>query len=604
MVGLNSTVDLIALSVALWLGVYLVTRSRRPTAWLAAGASWSLVGYFLNRLINLNFIGYPELTLLGGWSAILVAPLWYHLSTEFYPSAPARRWLVPLGYLVSLIFLGLMVATDLIFRGPSVVPATTGAAAGAGPLYASLGGFLTAYGLLALWNLGQARRNGPRLYQAQITAILWATAIAVIGSMYLIIIDLFSLAAPLLVGDILLAVAIGVLGYGVARYNALLDGRPTGRDLGYMAAVIALIVGVYVLFIGLFFQAYAIPLAALVPVVMLVIVSHTLYDGFRSRLDHLFYRESSANLRDSLRALAREAGTTGVESALRGALTAACADLGADRGLVALRHDDGLRVAASLRASAPGRALAPFPLPDDAEALTTSMSALPDMAAIAPLAWGGATLGFIAVGPRAGGYTRGALGDLADVADRMAAAVHAAQEADTAAATLTSHVETMQARDRELQRQVQAMTELAPAAGSEPAPPREVEDALRHLYDFPYLGEHALAQLAAVTAAATGRADGLPTIIDRGQALRDVLLSHLERLRPAGREPQGDAAASRREWHAYLVLRQSYVDDIPTRETMSRLALSEGTYNRTRRQALHGVARSLADEERAHSARS
>ncbi len=597
MVGFNSTVDLIALSVALWLGVYLVTRSRRATAWLAAGASWSLVGYFLNRLINLNFIGYPAITLLGGWSAILVAPLWYHLSTQFYPAAPGRRWLVPLGYLASLMFLGLMVATDLVFRGPGAFPATTGAAAGAGPLYAALAVFLTAYGLLALWTLQRARHRGPRLHQAQLTVIFWATAIAVIGAVYLTLIYLFRLAAPVVVGDTLLAVAIVVLGYGVARYNALLDGRSTGGDLGYMAAVIAAIVGVYVLVIGLFFEAYAIPLAALVPVIMLVIVSHTLYDGFRSRLDRLFYRKSSVELRDRLRTLARETGTDEVGGALREALAAACADLGADRGLVALRRDGSLRVVASVRAGAPGREVAQFALPDDAEALTAPPSALPDMAAIAPLVWSGETLGFIAVGPRAGGYSRGALGELADVADRMAAAVHAAQESEAAAVSLTTQVETLQARDRELHQQVQAMMATAPPTGPEPFSAREVEDALRHLYDFPYLGAHALARLAIVTAAAASRADGLPTVIDRGQALRDVLLRHLERLRPSGAEPKGDTVAGRREWHAYLVLKESYVDDIPTRDTMNRLLLSEGTYNRTRRQALRGVARSLAEAE-------
>ncbi|MCW5853966.1 MAG: hypothetical protein KIT87_28120, partial [Anaerolineae bacterium] len=87
MVGFNSTVDLIALSVALWLGVYLITRSRRATAWLAALAAWSLVGYLLNRLVNLNFTDYGTVSLFSGWSAILVAPAWYHLSTEFYPQA-------------------------------------------------------------------------------------------------------------------------------------------------------------------------------------------------------------------------------------------------------------------------------------------------------------------------------------------------------------------------------------------------------------------------------------------------------------------------------------------------------------------------------------
>lgn len=598
MIGLNSTVNLIALSAALFLGLYLVTRSHRQPAWLAAATLWSLVGYFLNRLVNLNFTDYRVVTLLGGWSAILVAPLWYHLSTAFYPAARARRWLLPLGYLIAVAFLILMTQTDLLFRGPTAMPATTGASAGAGPLYPTLGAFLLGYGLLALWNLWRARVTVPRLLQPQLTIIFWATVVAFVGAAYLVIIDLFHLAALLVIGDLLLGVAVVVLGYGLARYNTLLEGRSTGRDLGYMAAVIALTVSIYLAVIGVFFEAYAIPLAAVVPVIILVIISHTLYDGYRSRLDYIFYRRSSADLRASLRALAGEAGAIDLNLALREALLATCVDLGADRGLLGLRRDGTLHIVASLRAGAPGRVLAEFTIPDDAVALTTPDSMLGDMAAIAPLLWGDEKLGFLAVGPRPGGYTRGVLSALADVADRLAGAVHASQASEAATVALTTQIEALQAREQEMQAQVQQLT-TSTLRADETDMTRQVEDALRRLYDFPYLGEHSLANLAVVTAAATSRAGGAPTVIDRGQALRDVLLRNLERLKPSGSEPKGDATATRREWHAYLVLRESYVDNIPTRDTMNRLLISEGTYNRTRRQALRGLATALADEEAA-----
>jgi hypothetical protein len=90
--------------------------------------------------------------------------------------------------------------------------------------------------------------------------------------------------------------------------------------------------------------------------------------------------------------------------------------------------------------------------------------------------------------------------------------------------------------------------------------------------------------------------DGTITLLDRGQTVRDVLLRTLERLRPPGPEPRGDSAASLREWHAYLILRGSYVDGVPNRDMMNRLYISEGTYNRTRRQALRGLARALVQQ--------
>ncbi|MBI4675739.1 MAG: MFS transporter [Chloroflexi bacterium] len=54
-----------------------------------------------------------------------------------------------------------------------------------------------------------------------------------------------------------------------------------------------------------------------------------------------------------------------------------------------------------------------------------------------------------------------------------------------------------------------------------------------------------------------------------------------------------------REWHLYLVLHDSYVLDEPNRQVMSRLYISEGTFNRTRRRALRALAKALAEYEAA-----
>ena len=77
-------VNLVALAVAIWLGIYIVTRSpRSQIAWLAGLALWSIAGYFLNVLLALNPPPSPALmplwvrplmwfwppdTLEGGWS--------------------------------------------------------------------------------------------------------------------------------------------------------------------------------------------------------------------------------------------------------------------------------------------------------------------------------------------------------------------------------------------------------------------------------------------------------------------------------------------------------------------------------------------------------
>jgi len=52
-----------------------------------------------------------------------------------------------------------------------------------------------------------------------------------------------------------------------------------------------------------------------------------------------------------------------------------------------------------------------------------------------------------------------------------------------------------------------------------------------------------------------------------------------------------------REWHLFLVLYAAYVVGDPNRDIMSRLYIGEGTFNRTRRRALRGLARALQEME-------
>jgi hypothetical protein len=51
-----------------------------------------------------------------------------------------------------------------------------------------------------------------------------------------------------------------------------------------------------------------------------------------------------------------------------------------------------------------------------------------------------------------------------------------------------------------------------------------------------------------------------------------------------------------REWYNYAVLHDAYVEDVPNREIMARMYVSEGTFNRSRRNALRGVARFLLEK--------
>lgn len=105
-----------------------------------------------------------------------------------------------------------------------------------------------------------------------------------------------------------------------------------------------------------------------------------------------------------------------------------------------------------------------------------------------------------------------------------------------------------------------------------------VEDGLRNLPDIVLLGRSPLAGHVGVKG---------ETQIARGKQLQQLLQEAIESLRPAGKRP---AEPLPRAWYNYIVLYDAYVEGIPNREVMARLYISEGTFNRTRRKAVRGVA--------------
>jgi hypothetical protein len=122
---------------------------------------------------------------------------------------------------------------------------------------------------------------------------------------------------------------------------------------------------------------------------------------------------------------------------------------------------------------------------------------------------------------------------------------------------------------------------------------KQVEDALRHMADYAYLGDHELARLKLVQSRVPETA---VTYLDQGKAANRVLAEALEKLRPEGKPPREPPP---REWHPYLVLHDAYVEGIPNRLIIARLCSSEGTFNRTRRAALRAITRALEEMEAA-----
>ena len=112
---------------------------------------------------------------------------------------------------------------------------------------------------------------------------------------------------------------------------------------------------------------------------------------------------------------------------------------------------------------------------------------------------------------------------------------------------------------------------------------KEVEEALRNLYDYIALGQSPLTEWTAVSG---------ESHIECGKNLQAILINAIDMLRPPGQRPSEPLP---RVWYNYVVLHDAYVEDVPNREIMARLYISEGTFNRTRRNALRGLSRLLLE---------
>jgi hypothetical protein len=119
--------------------------------------------------------------------------------------------------------------------------------------------------------------------------------------------------------------------------------------------------------------------------------------------------------------------------------------------------------------------------------------------------------------------------------------------------------------------------------GLELIPVQVVEGALRHLTDTITLGGSPLAEKMLLNGGSQ---------IERGKQLQQLLIDSIESLKPAEKRPPEPLP---RVWYNHAVLYDAYVECVPNREIMARLYISEGTFNRTRRNAIRGLARMLGE---------
>ena len=601
------TVNFLSLMLALWLGLYLVTRNpRAPTAWLTALTLWSVGGLFINILLALSpppvsdfrpsglrflFPFWPSGMFeqganawLQGWSVAPSIAFWHHATMLLRPGKMnAWRWTrVIFAYLVAIVAIEVQAFTQILFSVEGGDPLYLNSLH-AGPLYSLFGVALIGLTVMSVINLARSAYVAPNeIIRRQLLTLVTATAFTgLIAPVSLVSSGLDLFPMPMVVMSAVLAVFVGMVGYGIARYSALVQNRTLNRDFFYNLFGILVITSVYTAVTWMLYFAYEAPKVIVIFVPLLGVLTHSLLNALTLFMDWFFYRGETRHLRARLQHLRQLAGESENMKILLGEILATlCEPIKATYGLI-LIHNDGMAVQiAQYRWKGE-----PLALPsnlftaDDILHLSPKQFAEPleDAALLVPLYIDSTQVGALLLGRPINGvqYSDEDVENLLYPADHIASA-------------LLLHRRT----NEQLDMVAQIAGESPTVSLARPSiPVHSVELALRNLSDYAFLADSPISELAVVRVKLSGERK---THIERGKAAHAVVVEALERMRPGPGIPHEPIP---REWFPYVILHDAYVEETQNRDIMSKLYISEGTFNRTRRAAIRSLARALAEME-------
>jgi hypothetical protein len=602
-------VNFLGVIFSLWLGIYLVTRNARfGASWLTALTLWGISGFFLNMLLAINppppgivwpnwmrilFVFWPTQALNGdsnswlmGWTVIPALAFWNHRSSQMVPGKPRliRKFRILFGYACAC----LAVVVQHFDQGILTV-STTGnplylQSLVAGPWYPYLAPSLVLLPIFIVYDQIRARAAHPgAITRKQLWILAGATLGAGLSFVVTTLSVFFQINIPMVTLSVVVVIPVGVIGYGVARYSASMEGRALWRDFRYNLMLLGMLVLVFLLGSWIMVQVFLAPRVILVFLPVLAVITYSLVNQAYRLFDPLFYRSNARQLRSDLRLLMRHASDdTQIEDHIQEALQTLCTFAEASYGLFFAFEGERISEIAAYRFKVGLGALKRTDLEaDDVISLAPGHFAHPleEAALLIPLYSQSDQIGALLLGRPLNGvrYAPEDIEDLLDRADQLAVMIYISQ--------LKSNY----------MKQVIELSETRSLPGYQVAtrtiPIEEVETALRNLNDYAFLGDSALAGLNIVKMRLP---PGEVTHLERGKVVQSILMETLEKLCPQRTSPHDPPP---REWHPYLVLHEAYCEEKPKRDIMLQLYISEGTFNRTRRSAIHSIARVLSEME-------
>jgi hypothetical protein len=591
------------LILSVWLGVYIVTRSRASrVAWSSGLTLWVLAVYFANILLfmlsspapvsqpfwmHLLFPFWPQesdLHVTGwtlGWAAGMGVFFWYQTTVFIIPGTMVawRRWSLYAGYALGILTAILQIFVPQLYASerPDPILVDTQRINSIYPLYA---GIFLMYSVLSIFNLRNTRRrNDTFIVRKQFDMLIAASLAATAATILSIVGAIPGITIPVFWISSLLVVTVSFLGIGIIRYSAILGQRILRRDLSYSAVGISLVVFLYMSMFLWLTLAYNVPVGIVVFLIPLVIVSHSLTEEGRKVLERLIYDRRTRTLRASLRQLSKLA----VEQAdlnvvLSRSLEAICHPVLATYGVILVFEGESACPAGSYRWNDGKMEFlrADF-IADDVKHIYPGSLPEPflETTLLVPLYASAEQIGTLLLGRPENGihYSNQDLELLHEPVESIISLI---------------------IKNRRINEYLEQFVRL-PLPVESPAPDlipsAWVEEALKNIYDYAYLGDSPLAGLKQVEVLLNGIN---PTYLDVGKAVYLVVSLAVEKLRPESADPSEPIP---REWHPYFILHDAYFDGLPNRDITSKLYISDGTFHRTRRSAIRAVTRVLSELE-------
>lgn len=385
---------------------------------------------------------------------------------------------------------------------------------------------------------------------------------------------------PRIVPDLFIFCGVFILGMSVARHQTLVERRTTFQDFPLSALTILSLSALYA-FLAL---RWGISIESLALVVGFAVLTHSLYDLVREFIERNRIHQENVFLKQLHQLQGEIINGRTTQHHLQTALNLICRTLKSTGGFIAIRRGDEFVVTAS-RDSVPVESEIPLDLVT-CENVSRVQGGLPGIMWIAPAFDGSQQIAVLGIGfPQTRmEYSAGNLDLLAEVTDQIGRIVSLDNPRFEAGIQIQQLVAATQANIAEMDSITGKMAEtmiIDPDAEFI----KMVEDGLRNLSDYIKLGQSPLAEWAKFKDVSH---------VERGRRLSQLIMDAIESLRPPGKRPDVPLP---RVWYNYTVLYDEYVEGVQNREIMARLYISEGTFNRTRRNALRGLARILIEKK-------